>query len=114
MVKLNSYIDLSQYKMGMDDEGDTPWGPWDKSISYSEFSAFEHQQDLDAEERERGFERYKAAVFYKEDEMESFEVTVGGDTLDHIIADAQRRHDENFVESMRMNRESKSKDTERS
>ena len=114
MAELNSYIDLSQYKMGMDDEGDTPWGPWDKSISYSEFSAFEHQQDLDADERERGFERYKAAVFYKEDEMESFEVTVGGDTLDHIIADAQRRHDENFVESMRMNREPKSKDTERS
>lgn len=112
MAELNSYIDLVQYKMSIDDEGNTPWGPGDKSISYSEFSGFEHLEDIDAAERERGFERYKEARFYREEDLEPVYVDREGESLDNIIADAQRRHDEKFVESMGRSRRERSSERE--
>lgn len=103
-TELTSYMDLVSLKMSIDDEGNTPWGPGDPSVSYSEFSEFEYRQDMDVAERERGFERYKEACFYREDELEEAVVEREQDSLDDIIADAQSRHDEKFVESMSKNR----------
>lgn len=111
-AELNSYMDLVQLKHSMDDEGDTPWGIGDSSVSYSEYSAFEHAQDIDKEERERGFERYKESVARVE-ELEPVIVESRGASLDDLIADAYRRHDEKFVESMgRGRRPAKQKETQ--
>lgn len=108
MDELNSFITLTAQKAALDNEGNTPWGIGDASVSYSEYSAFEHQQDIDTAQREAGFERFKSAALYRRGELTCEQVDLGKaymssldkPKLESIISDAEKTHDAEFTKSM--------------
>lgn len=108
MDELNSFVALTAQKAVIDNEGNTPWGIGDTSVSYSEYSAFEHQQDIDAAAREAGFERFKSAALYRRGELRCEQVDLGKaymssldkPKLESIITDAEKTHDAEFAKSM--------------
>lgn len=108
MDELNSFVRLVGQKAAIDNEGDTPWGIGDMSVSYSEYSAFEHQQDIDAASRRAGFERFKGAALYRRDELRCSQIGLDAQymqgldkpKLEGIISRAEKAHDAEFQKSM--------------
>lgn len=94
MNKVNNFANLVSMKYAIDNEGNTPWGVADPSISYSEFSGFEFIMDTDEREaRAREFEHFVKANFYGQDHYEMEDVKLDTKSVDFIIAQAEKKRD---------------------
>lgn len=91
-ANLNNLLNLMAMKYAIDNEGNTPWGVADPSISYSEFSGFEFIMDTEEREaREREFAHLVKANFYGEDHYEVEDIKMDTKSVDFIIAKAEEK-----------------------
>lgn len=86
---------FAQDKRALDDEGNSPWGACDPSVSYSHYSGLEHMQDVDDAERKR----YASAAQYAATH-EGVAVERAQRSLADLIQDAQARSNDQFAASM--------------
>lgn len=94
MSKVNNLANLMSMKYSIDNEGNTPWGVADPSISYSEFSGFEFIMDTDEREaRAREFDHFVKSNFYGEDHYEMEDIKLDTKSVDFIIAQAEKKRD---------------------
>lgn len=94
MNKVNSLANLIAMKQAIDNEGNTPWGVADSSISYSEFSGFEFIMDTDEREaREREFAHFLKADAYGTDRYEVEDIHMDQKSVDFLIAQAEMKRD---------------------
>ena len=92
--KVNGLANLIAMKYAIDNEGNTPWGVADPSISYSEFSGFEFIMDTDEREaRAREFEHFVKSNFYGQDHYEMEDIKLDTKSVDFIIAQAEKKRD---------------------
>lgn len=92
--KVNGLANLIAMKYAIDNEGNTPWGVADPSISYSEFSGFEFIMDTDEREaRAREFEHFVKSNFYGQDHYEMEDIKLDTKSVDYIIAQAEKKRD---------------------
>lgn len=92
MNKANSFANLIAMKYAIDNEGNTPWGVADPSISYSEFSGYEFIMDTDEREaRAREFDHFVKSNFYGQDHYEMEDIKLDTKSVDFIIAQAEQK-----------------------
>lgn len=91
-ARINQLYDLVSRKMNLDNEGNSSWGVFDPSVSFSEFAGDEAYRDTDEwEGREAGFEHFKKAAFYGNEQFHPEEVDMTDRSIDHIISRAYKR-----------------------
>lgn len=91
-VRINQLFDLVFRKMNLDNEGNSSWGVFDPSVSFSEFAGEEaYRDDEERESREAEFEHFKKAAFYGKDQFHPEEVDMTDRSIDYVISRAYQR-----------------------
>lgn len=92
--QVNSLANLIATKYAIDNEGNTPWGVADPSVSYSEFSGYEFIMDTEEREaRAREFEHFVKANFYGQERYEMEDIKLDTKSVDFLIAQAEKKRD---------------------
>jgi len=91
-ARINRLYDLVSRKMNLDNEGNSGWGAFDSSVSFSEFAGDEAYRDTaEWEGREAEFEHFKKAAFYSNDHFHPEEIDMTDRSIDYVISRAYKR-----------------------
>ena len=91
-ARINELYDLVSRKMSLDNEGNSSWGAFDPSVSFSEFAGDEAYRDTEEwEGREAGFEHFKKAASYGTEQFHPEEVDMTDRSIDYVISRAYKR-----------------------
>jgi len=91
-ARINELYDLVSRKMNLDNEGNSGWGAFDSSVSFSEFAGDEAYRDTEEwEGRAAGFEHFKKAACYGAEQFHPEEVDMTDRSIDYVISRAYKR-----------------------